>query len=246
MGLFSRKPKTSIDEFCRKFYDSMVFHPTIAGEDFNAIWWDTVFQSVVDADEFFGKIDKTLFQQEMTAIRLELFALAWMHKFKRDKYTIPQSIFTQHYLEENGKLDTWDAMERYNLAVAQTATMTTNGQQMTGRTRAERFVITMVNSLRAELFDKWASAHMKDPSKPNKKEKKLLTCVARVGNRIEADLMKNNKIGNQRLTALLLYRLGWKEDEDLSEEAFFRLVAIIFGLYEGAKEAIRPVNLQVD
>lgn len=69
--------------------------------------------------------------------------------------------------------------------------------------------------------------------------------MARVANRIGADLMKNDAIGNRRITALLLYRLGWKKDEHLSEEAFFRLAVIIFDLYKGAKETIKSVNLQV-
>ena len=245
MGLFKSKPKIGIEEFCREFYDSQIFHPVIAGEDVGAIFWETAFDSVVEADQSFAGVKSDAFVCEMTALRLELFALAWMHKFKRDKYTIPQSIFTQHYLEENGKLGIWDAMERYNLAVAQTATMTADGQQMIGDTGSERYTITEVNNSRLELLEKWVDANVKNPSKPTKKEKILITCVARLGNRIGADLMKNNEIGNRRITALLLYRVGWKEDEDLSEEALFRLEAIVFGLYEGAMEAIKSMNLQV-
>lgn len=244
MGLLHRKPNISVEECCQEFYDTQIFHPIIAGTDLSSVWWDTVFNSIVEADQSFAVINKSVFQREMTAIRLELFALAWMHKFKRDKYTIPQSIFTQHYLEENGKLGIWDAMERYNLAVAQTATMTADGQQMAGSIGTERFTITSVNNSRRELYTRWVDANVKNPSKPTKKEKILITCVARVGNRIGADLMKNNEVGNRRITALLLYRLGWKEDEALSEEALFRLAAVIYGLYEGAQEAIKSVNLQ--
>lgn len=238
MGLFNRNPKIGIEEFCREFYDTQIFHPIIAGTDLSSVWWDTVFNSIVEADQSFAVVDKSVFQREMTAIRLELFALAWMHKFKRDKYTIPQSIFTQHYLEENGKLGIWDAMQRYNLAVAQTATMTATGEQ------AEAWRVAQVNEARVDMFDKWAEANIGDPSAPTEKEKMLVNCVAWVGNRIGADLTKNNEIGNRRITALLLYRVGWKEDEDLSEEALFKLAAVIYGLYEGAQEAIKSVNLQ--
>ena len=121
MGLLSRKPKINIEEFFRQFYDLMVFNPTIRGEDFNEIWGDTVFKSVVEADQSFTKIDKRLFQEEVTAIRLELIALAWIHKFPREEFTIPQSIFTKRYLKEKRKLKLWGIMEEYNQEIAQSS-----------------------------------------------------------------------------------------------------------------------------
>jgi hypothetical protein len=239
MGLLSRKPKTSIEEFCQQFYDSVVFHPIIAGEDFNKIWWDTVFDSVAEADKSFAVIDKTLFIREMTALRLELFGLAWRHKFKREKFTIPQSAFTRKYLEENEKLDIWDIMGEYNQAVAQSATLTETGELVKGR--VGRAQITFTNVLRANMFDKWAETNISDPSAPTEEEKMLADCVARVANRIGADIKRNDCILVKRLTARLADRLGC--DVNLKPEAFLKLGAVIFGLYNGAKEAIKSVNI---
>lgn len=237
MGLLNRKPKTSIEDFCRQFYDSVVFHPIIAGEDFNKVWWDTVFDSVAEDDKSFAVIDKSSFTQEMTALRLELFGLAWGHKFKKEKFIIPQSVFTRHYLEESERLEIWDIMGEYNQASAQSAKMTESGQQMDVRQAV------LVNKARADMFDKWVDANIVDPSNPTEQEKTFLNCVARVANRIGADIRRNDCILVKRLAARLADRLGC--DINLKPEALFKLGAVIFGLYEGAREAIKSVNLQV-
>ncbi len=237
MGLFSRKPKVGIEEFCREFYDKQIFHAMIGGIDAWSAFLETVFNSISEADQSFAVIDKAVFQREMKALRMELFGLAWSHKFKGEEFTLPQSFFTKHYLEENGRLDIWDIMGEYNQALAKSSVMTATGEQM-----GTEYVIS-INKLRSDMFDKWTETNIGDRSVTEEDEEHA-KCVARVANRIGADLMKNKEIGNRRITALLLYRLGWKIDEDLSEEALSRLVAITFGLYEGAKEAIKSVNLQ--
>ncbi len=237
MGLFSRKPTIGIEEFCREFYDKQIFHAMIGGIDAWSAFLETVFKSVSEADPSFAKIDTILFQREMTALRVELFGLAWLHKFKREEFTLPQSFFTKRYLEENGKLEIWDIMGEYNLAIAKSSVMTATGEQM-----GTAYLVSM-NKLRNDMFHKWYETNIGDRSTTEENEEQA-KCVARVANRIGADLMKNKEIGNRRITALLLYRLGWKIDEDLSEEALSRLIAITFGLYEGAKEAIKSVNLQ--
>lgn len=132
MGLFSSKPKIGIEEFCREFYDRQILHPTIiaGGTDVGSVFLEGAFNYVVEADQSFAAIDPTLFRKEMTALRMELFGLAWSHKFKREEFTLPQSFFTKRYLEENGKLDIWDIMGEYNLANARSAVMTATGARM--------------------------------------------------------------------------------------------------------------------
>ena len=239
MGLLRRKPKIGIEEFCREFYDTQIFHPIIAGTDVGSVFWETVFKSVVEADQSFATIDPTLFRKEMTALRMELFGLAWMHKFKREEYTIPQSLFTKRYLEENGRLDIWDIMGEYNQAIAQSSVMTATGEQMGGRVGRARIV--SLNKLRADMFDKWAGANIGDRS-VTKEDEDHAKCVARVANRIGADIGRGDCIAVKRLGARLADRLGC--DINLKPEALFRLSAVIFGLYEGAKESIKSVNLQ--
>jgi hypothetical protein len=239
MGLLNSKSKIGIEEFCRQFYDSQVFHAVIAGEDVGKGILDTMFDSVAEADHPFATIDRALFYQEMCALRLEVFALAWAHKFNQDKFTIPQSIFTRRYLEENGKLEIWDIMGEYNRAISDSVTLKATGERM------EDWRVVQANKTRADMFDKWVDANIVDPPNPTEQEKTFLNCVARVANRIGADLQRNGEISNRRVTAMLLYRLRWEEDKDLSTEALFRLASLVFGMYQGAKEAIKSVNLQV-
>lgn len=239
MGLFGRKTEVSIDGFCRQFYDSQVFYPVITGEDISRVWWDTIFNSLVEADESLSLIDKALFIREMTALRLELFALAWAHRFKHEKFTMPQSVFTRQYLEENGKLELWDIMGEYNQAIAQSATLTETREEIGGRTGRAR--ITYINELRSQSWERWCADVHVDPSAPTEEQKRFLGCVARVANRIGADVKRNDCILAKRLSARLADRL--KCDPNLGAEALFRLSAVAFGLYEGAREAIKDVSL---
>ena len=241
MGFLSRKPKISIEEFCRQFYDSQIFHAVMDGEDIWTGFLGSVLKSVVEVDRSFAVVGPTVFKREMTALRIELFGLAWGHRFKQERFTIPQSIFTRNYLEENEKLELWDIMGEYNQAIAQSATLTERGEQMEGRIARAR--VTSLNLSRAKMFDKWAEANIGDPSAPTEKEKILANCAARVANRIGADMRRNDCILVKRLAARLADRLGC--DINLKSEALFRLGAVIFGLYNGAKEAIKYVNLQV-
>jgi hypothetical protein len=240
MGFLSRKPKISIEEFCQQFYASQIFHPTIAGEDVWAGFLGIAFKSVVEVDQSFAVIDPTVFKREMTALRIELFGLAWGHKFKQERFTIPQSIYTRQYLERNRKLKIWDIMGEYNQAIAQSTTMTETGEQVEGRIARARG--TSLNLSRAKMFDRWAEANIGDLSAPTKKEKILANCVARVANRIGADIKRSDCILVKRLAARLADRLGC--DINLGFEALLRLGAVIFGLYEGAMKATKSVNLQ--
>ena len=117
MGFVSRRPKISIEEFCQQFYDSQIFHAIIAGEDVWAGFLGIAFQSVVEVDQSLAIVDRTVFRREMTALRIELFGLAWGDRFKQERFTVPQSIFTRHYLEEHEKFDLWDIMGEYNQAL---------------------------------------------------------------------------------------------------------------------------------
>lgn len=241
MGFLGRKPKIGIEEFCQQFYDSQILRPIIAGEDVWAGFLEIVFKSVAEVDQSFAAIDMAVFKGEMTALRLELFGLAWGHRFKQESFTIPQSIFTRRYLEASGQREIWDIMGEYNQAVAQSATLNVTGEQMEGRVARAR--ITSLNLSRSNMFDKWAEANIGDPSAPTEEENMLANCVARVANRIGADIRRNDCILVKRLTARLADRLNC--DPNLSAEALFRLGAVIFGFHEGATEAIKSVNLQV-
>ena len=237
MGLFKRKPKVTIEEFCRQFYDTDIFSANIGGVDAWKMFCETAFDLAVQADQSFAAIDRAKFQEELTGIRMELFALAWMHRFKREEFTLPQSLHTGRYLEEKGKLPIWDIMGEYNQAVAQSTTMTETGQQVDGRLGRAR--IEVGNVRRFEIFKRWADA-LGDNVTTEQREY-VGRCVARVANRIGADIRRGDCVLVRLLASRLADRLGC--EANLNPEALFRLSAVIYGFYRGAKEAINEANL---
>ena len=241
MGLFNKKRKVGIEEFCYQFYDNNIFKPVIAGQDFNKVWWDNVCDSIVEFDKSFQLIDKSVFSREITALRLELFGLAWVSKFTREKFTIPQSIFTRKYLERNGKLDIWDIMGEYGKIIAQSAFLDSKGKQVEGRTGRARFAF--VNTFRMGIFNKWVETNISNPPTATTEEEKILiNCVARVINRMVVDISRSDCVLVKLLAARLADRLGC--NVSLNSKALFMFAAVVFGLYKGAQEAIKDIKLE--
>lgn len=236
MDEYKSKSPVTIEGFCREFYDSIVFNSVKGGLNFNESLFDTYFNSIVEADASFNLVDKNLFKQELVALRMELFALAWAHKFRSEKFTMPQSIFTRSYLEETGRPAMWDVMGEYNQAIAQAVTMDVNFKPVSEKQ------IVKINFLRFELFKNWAKSNLKDTSNPTEAEKQILPCFGRVANRIETNIRHNDCVMVKRLSTRLAARLNC--DTNLKIEAIMNLGGIIFGLYEGAKEALKNLNLR--
>ncbi len=227
IGLLGSKSKVGIERFCGQFYDSQVFNPIVGGVNLTESYYETVFKSIVEADRSFARVDRALFHREMTALRLELFCFAWIQKFKKDEFTMPQIVFTKRYLEENRRNDIWDAMRKYNYVLARSATLTASGEQMGGRTG--RAWISVVNKMRMDLFDSWFKAGVDGE------------CAAHLGNLICVDIKHHNYIAVKLLSANLVERLGC--DINLTTEAILRLGAVIYGFYDGALEALKNVRL---
>ncbi len=244
MGLSSRKPKLSIEECCRQFYDSNIFHAIILGIDGWSVYLDTAFKYIAEVDQSFLSIDPTLFRNEMTALRMELlaFALGCSKKFNTEKYTIPQSLFTRSYLEENGRLDIWGIMGQYNQAIAMSATMNANGEQYSGRIGVAR--ITFVNDFRSRMALRWVKNILGNTTVPTEERKAKIGCINSVANRLGADTEREDDVVVKLLCSRLANRLGC--DVNLEPEALSRLEATIFGFYKGAEEYLKSVNLQAE
>jgi len=240
VGLLSREPDVSIDEFCRKFYDSQIFNPIIGGTDVGLVFWQHAYNSVAEADERFKNININKFQEEANALRMELFALAWMERFKGEQYTLPQSFFTKSYLQEINKTQIWDIMGEYNQVIAKSATLTDTGKQLEGRLGRAR--ITQINLLRFNTYKRWSEAYLGSKDNMTAEDEARAICIGRVVNRIGADIKRGDCIGVKILSGRLAERVGC--DFLIGGEAFSRLGRITFGLYEGAKEAIKNVNIQ--
>ncbi len=90
MGLFSRKQQVRLEEFCGEFYDKNILAPVLRGVNLGEIIFQTVYKSVTEVDAAFAVNSDTLFAEEMTLIRFEVFGLAWMHELG-DKHAAAQS-----------------------------------------------------------------------------------------------------------------------------------------------------------
>ncbi|MFC1962554.1 hypothetical protein ACFLWB_00940 [Chloroflexota bacterium] len=216
-----------------------MFHAIVDGTDLWSAFLDYTLNNVAEVDQSFASVDPTVFWREITALSMELFSFAWSQRFKPDKCTISQNFFTRSYLEEKGSLEIWDTMREYNQAISMSATMNANGEQGSGRTSKSR--IAFVNSMRANPFDKWVKDNIVNTDAMTPEEEDRLTCVARVFNRIGADIKQNDSIAIKWLCFRLADRLGC--DENLESEALFRLGVIVVGLYNGAKDYLKSVDL---
>jgi hypothetical protein len=223
MGLFSRKQRVQLEEFCCEFYDKNILTPVIGSVDLDENYFQAVKVSIADVDGKFAAIDSELFRAEMTFIRFEVFSLAWLHQLG-DKHAAAQSAFTKRYLESRNRADIWDALEPYNQAIARSSTL---GQ--TAETASGRAYLAFTNSMRAQLFDEWHKRGFEPEA------------VTRAANRLATDVAWKQGLTAGFLMSTLCQRLSC----EANDEGQFRLVAVIRGLYDGAQEALKRVRIEV-
>lgn len=242
MPLFESKPKLSIEECCRQFYDSHIFHSSLVDTDSWALFLQHTKELIAEVDPSFSSVDPNIFQREMTAICMELFALACLRKLKKFEYCYPQSIFTRTYLEENKIPEIWEIMGEYNQAIAMSVTMNAKGKQLYSGAIG-RGIITFINSMSFNLLEEFIKNYLGDRVLTQEGKDILCGCASMVINRRGADIKRENGVLIVLLTSRLATRLGC--DENLKTEALLWLGAKILGFYEGAEEYLKSVHLQV-
>lgn len=160
MGLFSRKPLISIEDFCQDFYDHF-FNFKVKGIDMSGDFFDVAFDTVAKTDPSFATVNRVLFRREMTAIRMELFGLAWMHYFKAKheqlEYCLRETSFTKKYLESTGRTEIWDIMQFYNGCIGESAFEAFTEE------RIRRAQIVFVNNRRMHLYRGFAGKNRFHP-----------------------------------------------------------------------------------
>ena len=247
MGFFSSKPKADMELFCSAYYDFHIFHAIVDAEDRSQKILDIAYQQLTDSEPSFSKVDHLLFEREMAAMHLELFALAFSNRFP--KIAVQHSIFTLQYLQNKGRSDIWEAMREYNKVIAQTATMDASGQQMSEDTAVGRMTIVGTNDFRWSLFKDWIKSYIGDTAPDNltEKEKEIVACISRVCSRVLADITRNKQIGNRSIAGLFLQRLGaenilgknWQANEDF----MLRIASQPLSMYEYAIRGLKTVDL---
>lgn len=221
MGLFASKKTVNMEDFCREFYDKFIFTPKIKGVDIRLSIAETDKKLITEADPSFKKVSIEKLNHELRLLQLETFALAWSHKFK-EKHGIEQSIFTKKYLDERKQKKLWKDLKEYNKAIGESSHA--GHTEETGPGRA--YIGFQVN-MRVSLFEKYHKQGL-DPE-----------CVARALNReFTQDAWKTNYTQNY-LAFAFCKRLGC----EVNENAQLKIMTIIFGFYQGAKEAISEIKI---
>lgn len=228
------KPEFRIEECCRQFYGEKIFCETTAGKDAWSSLLNNYFNTIAEVDQSFLAVDKELFRDEITALRMALFefALGDPKKSNGDKFAIPASFFTMSYLEKKGRLDIFDIMSAYNRAIARSAIMDANLQKYSGKTG--NALIIRTNDLRSRMALKWADTYLGDRAIPLQEQKNKISCINMVANRLGADIEREDGVAVKSLCAELATRL--RDGANLNSEAMSKLSAIIFDFYRGAEE----------
>ena len=117
MGFFSTKKEVKLEDFCRDFYDNSILSQTIHVIDVSNVLAEQFKESIVEVCPEFVEVDIEKIKDEIIVLRLELFALAFIHPMYRDKLAIAQSIFTKQYLQEKNRDNIWEKMRYYNDAI---------------------------------------------------------------------------------------------------------------------------------
>lgn len=221
MGLFDRKPKMSVQEWCEHFYDRYVFAPAIGGQDPWQLFCKTARDQVARVDPAFAAVDATALSEHLLALRLEVVGIAWILRVK-DSLAPQQSECTRHYLLSHKQERFWELMEPFNQAAARAVVGGSDPNTATGRAH-----IAFINSMRAQLFDKWVTM-VSDPKD-----------AARPANRIGSDVpWKSN-----RSHVYLSFELTRQLQCELSDEARHGLMAIIHGFFNGTTEELQKVKI---
>lgn len=120
------KRKLTTEEIFREYYESQVFGSAVNDEASPEYFFAAVSIYLEATDASFKGIDLATFLNEMTAINIELFGLAWLNHYYElskelsipDSFTPEEIAFTKRYLQDTGRGDIWERMCSYNDAIA--------------------------------------------------------------------------------------------------------------------------------
>jgi hypothetical protein len=220
MGLFNKKVKMSTQNWCENFYSSAVFS-TIRDVDLSQTFSDTAFQQLVQADPTISAVDSSEFADQLLALRLEVIGIAWFIHVKED-FSPLQSECTRLYLLKHRREVLWDMMEAYNQSVAKSST-----GGIDSATRKGQAEIAFLDSMRINLFDKWATK-VSDPKD-----------AARAANRVGCQLSWKS----ERTPVYLSFALTDQLKCEINDEARMIIRGIIHGFFDGASEDLRNVKI---
>ena len=220
---FKKKVAWDLKEYCTQYFDNYILEtkPVVAGRKITDSYNEIVKEKLLEADGNFRLVDFNSFSSQALLIRLELFSLAWFHRFGEES-SIQLELFMKEYLMSNNKEKIWKDLASYNHAVAQSASM---GFKTPA---AERASMGFVNTMRIELWKKY-------------NEKGLdMTCVSRT----------LNKIGTDKRWSRLVLTLDniantWSANLNypINSKTRFILISTFKGNYDGSKQSLAEIKI---
>ncbi len=265
MPLLKSKPKVSIEDCCRGFYDSQIFKTkisNIASMDFWSYFLAQCKTLIAEDDQTFSLVDSDSFWHEMTALQMAVFGLTFTIRVKLKLEDMVREVyFTKRYLEHNRRIDLWHTMLDYNDVIDHSAFMNKAGRSaemdsawQRGKlaflidpkdtdtdSRWARGRVAFMNTYRFSLFEKWINSNMADRQSPTNEEKEKLECLAIALKRVGAETKRADCVAIKLLAMTLVERLGVV---NLKEKALFNLGSIIFGFHTRAEGYLKSVALQ--
>lgn len=272
MGLFKSKPKLTIEDFCKAFYDSQISNTkTISTlketeevpKDSLASYFDGFKKMVTEADQSFSSVDTNLLRQEITALHMGVFALEFTIRVKlKLEYMEREVFFTKHYLEHNQRVDLWHILLDYNDVIDHSVFMNADGRSAELDSAWKRgwsaFLIdpkdadmnsawargrvTFMNTYRWGLFEEWIKSNVADSKSLTNDEKEKLECLMITLKRVGADIGRVDCVAVELLVSRLEQRLGYVSN--LNAQARFIIAASVFGFCKIAKNHLKSVTLQ--
>lgn len=222
--MLKSKVKTSVEDFCRQFYNSQIFC-----EDGVSTFWQNTLNSIAEADPSLVKVDYDLFQQEITALQMELFGLIWTCSFNgRDKLLWSQITFTKTYLEQNGYQDVWDIMAVYNKEISEQ-----RNNYIFYKAPSERSLrgkILFYDTMMVDLFKLWNKKGL-DPE-----------CSARILNRMFSREACKQGFVFEGLVNTFINQLGWKSN--YRDIVIFHINDGLLVYCDSVKQAIKSVKIR--
>lgn len=221
-NFFKKKTDVYLADFCADFYEKNIFPAKKEGVDNTTIFFDGVKKSVEEVDQRFVSISSRNLIDEMTIIRLEVFAIAWTHQFG-EKLAIQNGIFTKDYLNKKNQHSVWENSEPYNKAVAQSCIYGKNTNSPVDMRQ-----IGFINSKKVSLFKEYTDKGFDS------------VCVARSINRYYTETAWEQGVTAGLLTLALCSRLNC----EINNEAMFRFTAVIRGFYDGIKQNLIDIKIK--
>ncbi len=130
MGIFNREPKINTELWCQEYF---LYEILREGTDCKTVCeasFEKAYMEIVSCDSSFKLVDNSTFIKEMTALKIELFNLAWSNFFQElskirrgisDNNLCKETILTKTLLRERGKENIWNNMAYYNKTIGQCA-----------------------------------------------------------------------------------------------------------------------------